>query len=293
MTGLKHGCVLLAEHDPAWKTLAGEAENELRSLLGDCAADVRHVGSTAIDGIRAKPILDLAVALRCPPQETELAKKLAPAGYLSRPQAAIGDELFFIRTAPGNPETVTHHIHVVAQGGMAWKNYVNFCDYLNSFPEKAREYEELKLRLAALYPNDRNAYTAGKAEWIAYALRKAMVWSYLGREIDMEVDRPIGYVHRKKLYTLVYPINYGYIPGVLGGDGEELDVYLLGVDRPVECFHARVIGIVHRKNDVEDKLIAAPVGMSFTSAEMAKAIFFQEQHYDTFVEGVEERGKLF
>ena len=287
MTGLKRGCVLLAEHDPAWKILAGETANDLHSLLGDCATDIRHVGSTAIDGIRAKPILDLAVALYSPLQEKDLAAKLTQAGYLYCPQAAIGDELFFIRTVPGDPETVTHHIHMVTQGGMAWKNYVNFCDFLNSFPEKAREYEALKLRLATLYPNDRNAYTAGKAEWITYTLRKAMVWSYLGREIDMEIDRPIGYVHHKKLYTLVYPINYGYIPGVLGGDGEELDVYLLSVDHPVERFHAHVIGIVHRKNDVEDKLIAAPVGMSFTPEEMEKAVFFQEQHYDSWIQGIE------
>ena len=114
--------------------------------------------------------------------------------------------------------------------------------------------------------------------------RKALVKSYLGKVVDIEIDRPIGYVHKKKNYDLVYPINYGYIPGVLGGDDEELDVYLMGVDEPVEKCTCRIIGIVYRRNDVEDKLIAAPVDMRFTAEEIAAAIHFQEQYYDTYVE---------
>ena len=58
---------------------------------------------------------------------------------------------------------------------------------------------------------------------------------WLGCTVTMETDRPIGYTHTKNGHTFTYPINYGYIPGVTGGDGEELDVYLLGVDRPVRC----------------------------------------------------------
>ncbi len=114
--------------------------------------------------------------------------------------------------------------------------------------------------------------------------RKAQVKSYLGKVIHIGIDRPIGYVHKKGEKVLHYPINYGYIPGVLGGDGEELDVYLLGVTEPVTEYTCKVIGIVHRENDVEDKLIAAPEGMSFTAEEMAKAIHFQEKYYDTYIE---------
>ena len=72
----------------------------------------------------------------------------------------------------------------------------------------------------------------------------------------------VGSIHPKHP-GLIYPINYGYIPNVLGGDGEELDVYLLGIDVPVEEYTARIIGIVHRHNDVEDKLVAAPEGFNF------------------------------
>ena len=107
---------------------------------------------------------------------------------------------------------------------------------------------------------------------------------YLGQTVSIEIDRPIGYIHRKGEKTLVYPINYGYIPGVLGGDGEELDVFLLGVDHPVETFTGHIIGIVYRADDVEDKLIMAPCGMDFTVEEMTAAVEFQEKYYKSHVE---------
>ena len=107
---------------------------------------------------------------------------------------------------------------------------------------------------------------------------------YMGKQVTIHIDRPIGYVHHKGEKTLVYPINYGYVPDVLGGDGEELDVFLLGVDHPVETYTGRIIGIVYRADDVEDKLIMAPEGMRFTVEEMTAAVHFQEKYYDSHVE---------
>ncbi|MBE6549041.1 MAG: inorganic pyrophosphatase [Ruminococcaceae bacterium] len=117
--------------------------------------------------------------------------------------------------------------------------------------------------------------------------RHAQVESYLGKTVDIEIDRPIGYVHHKGEKTLVYPINYGYIPNVLGGDGEELDVFLLGVDTPVECFTGRMIGIVYRADDVEDKLVMAPIGMTFSATEIAQAVRFQEKYYHTTIRALD------
>lgn len=114
--------------------------------------------------------------------------------------------------------------------------------------------------------------------------RKAQVKSYLGKRVVIGIDRPIGYVHKKENYSLTYPINYGYIPDVLGGDGEELDVYLLGVNEPVKEYECEIIAIAYRHNDVEDKLVGAPVGMNFTKEEIEAEIHFQEQYYDTEVE---------
>ena len=114
--------------------------------------------------------------------------------------------------------------------------------------------------------------------------RKTQVKSYLGKRVAIGIDRPIGYVHKKEQYSLTYPINYGYIPGVFGGDGEELDVYLLGVGEPVSEYECEIIAIVHRHDDVEDKLVGVPIGMRFTKDEIKAAISFQEQYYDTELE---------
>ena len=110
---------------------------------------------------------------------------------------------------------------------------------------------------------------------------------YLGQTVTIEIDRPIGYIHRKGDKTLVYPINYGFIPGVLGGDGEELDVYLLGVEHPVESYTGQIIGIVYRADDVEDKLVMAPEGVMFTAEQMAKAVQFQEKYYHTTIRALD------
>lgn len=119
---------------------------------------------------------------------------------------------------------------------------------------------------------------------LQFSMRKSLVKSYLGKTVTIGIDRPVGFVHKKESYSLTYPINYGYIPDVIGGDGEELDVYLLGVNEPVNEYTAKVIAIAHRRNDIEDKLIAAPEGMAFTKEEIENAIQFQEQYYNTEIE---------
>ena len=117
--------------------------------------------------------------------------------------------------------------------------------------------------------------------------RHAQVESYLGKTVTIEIDRPIGYEHHKGEKTLLYPINYGFIPGVLGGDGEELDVFLVGVDQPVSVYTGRIIGIGYRADDVEDKLIMAPEGVSFCAEEMARAVYFQEKYYQTTIRALD------
>ena len=84
--------------------------------------------------------------------------------------------------------------------------------------------------------------------------------SYLGKTVKITVDRPLGSAH-PSFPALIYPVNYGYIPGTVGGDGEEIDVYLLGVDEPVEEYTAKIIGVIYREDDAEQKLAAAPDGV--------------------------------
>lgn len=100
----------------------------------------------------------------------------------------------------------------------------------------------------------------------------------IGDWLKIKMDRPIGTVHPKHP-DLVYPINYGYVPGLIAPDGEEQDAYVLGVDEPLEEFTGRLIAVIHRFDDVEEKWVLAPEGMRFTKEQVEKMTHFQEQYY--------------
>lgn len=101
----------------------------------------------------------------------------------------------------------------------------------------------------------------------------------LGQAVHVVVDRPIGYCHK----GTVYPVNYGYIPCLMGGDGEEQDAYILGIHTPLSSFDGQVVGAIRRKNDVEDKLIVAPEGMVLHQGQIAEAVHFVEQYFDSCI----------
>lgn len=112
--------------------------------------------------------------------------------------------------------------------------------------------------------------------------RQWILHSLLGKTVHVEVDRPIGYCH----HGTVYPVNYGYIPGILAGDGEDQDAYILGITEPLSSFDGQVVGAIRRENDCEDKLIVAPEGMVFHQGEIAEAVHFQEQYFDYTVDSL-------
>jgi inorganic diphosphatase len=294
MIGLKRGTVKLFKHEKEWEIEAQNTIVRLKEILGDVIKDIQHVGSTSILTIKAKPIIDIALAIDDFNDILAYEKELKDAGFYYCPgaQASLRNQLLFACGSyyDGSGDLQTHFIHVVLTDSMDWINYINFRDYLNSTPSVAKAYEDLKVSLAEQAPIDsgREKYLKGKHAFIVYTLRKALVKSYLGKTVSISIDRPIGSVHPKH-QDIVYPINYGFIPNVLGGDGENLDVYLLGVNKPVQEYTAKIIGIVHRENDVEDKLIAAPEGVIFNQADIAEKIHFQEQYYKTHIEAVYQK----
>lgn len=287
MIGLKRGTVMLCDHEEEWEAEAQNTILRLKKILGNVANDIQHVGSTSIISIKAKPIIDIAVAVDSFDDVLALENELKKEGFYYRPTERDNQLLLACGSYyNGTGDMQTHFIHVVLTNSMEWIDYINFRDYLNRTPSVAEEYEKLKVSLAEKNPFDggREKYLAGKHDFIVYTLRKALVKSYLGKTVDIKIDRPVGYVHKNEGYSLTYPINYGFIPGVLGGDGEELDVYLLGVTQPVSEYRAKIIGIAHRNNDVEDKLIGAPENVMFTEKEITEVVHFQEQYYDTHIE---------
>lgn len=100
----------------------------------------------------------------------------------------------------------------------------------------------------------------------------------IGDMVKVTVDRPLGSYHPEHK-DLFYSVNYGYVEGITAADGEEQDAYILGVNEPVQEFVGRIIGIVHRFDDVEEKWIVAPENMSFSQEEMKEQIHFQEQYF--------------
>lgn len=104
----------------------------------------------------------------------------------------------------------------------------------------------------------------------------------IGSIVKVVVDRPMGTYHPKHA-DIFYPINYGYVPGVMASDGEEQDAYIIGVNEPVNEFEGKVIAIIHRFDDVEDKWVVAPIDRSFTEKQIMEQVSFQEQYFHTEV----------
>lgn len=287
MLGLKRGTVQLCEHEQAWEIEAQNTILRLKEILGAVIKDIQHVGSTSIPSIKAKPIIDIAIAVDDFEDVLLLEEELKKQGFYYRPKVDLGEQLLFASGSyyDSTGDLQTHFIHIVKTGSMDWRNYINFRDYLNSTPAVAKAYEDLKVLLAKQAPvdNGREKYLRGKHDFIVYTLRKALVYSYCEKMVDVVIDRPIGSVH-PKYEDMIYPLNYGFIPNVFGGDGGELDVYLMGLNVPVKEYKAKVIAIVHRHNDVEDKLVAAPEGMSFMKMEIEDAVRFQEQYFESEIE---------
>ena len=100
----------------------------------------------------------------------------------------------------------------------------------------------------------------------------------IGKIVKVTVDRPLGSYHPKHK-DIYYPINYGYIEGIIAPDGEEQDAYILGVNEPVEEFTGRIIAIIHRFDDVEEKWVVAPENIIFTKEEIMQQVEFQEKYF--------------
>lgn len=100
---------------------------------------------------------------------------------------------------------------------------------------------------------------------------------YLNKNVQVVMDRPLGSKHPK--HGFEYRTNYGYIPGTTSGDGEELDAYVLGVDKPLDKFQGICIAVIHRTDDDDDKLIVVPKGVTLTDDEIETMVKYQEKWF--------------
>jgi GrpB-like predicted nucleotidyltransferase (UPF0157 family) len=165
--GLARDRTVVRRYDLRWAQEFASEQERLRLLLAGLAADVEHVGSTAVPGLPAKPVLDIAVAVAGPDEVDQAAARLESAGYECRGDAGAEGGVIFVR----GPETWrTHCLHLVGRQDPQWGRYIVFRDALRTDAELRSAYAALKQALAARFPLDRPAYVRGKAPLIEATL---------------------------------------------------------------------------------------------------------------------------
>lgn len=170
MLGLKRDKVILLPHQTEWAKLFEQERALIETALAANVLEVQHIGSTAIPDLKAKPILDIAVAVRNFEDAFVCVAPLEHLGYLYRGEYGIARRHYFVK----GPEDVrSHHLHMLEIHSENWQNHLLFRNHLKAHSEVAAAYGELKMALARRYPNDREGYTEGKHDFVQSVLAKA------------------------------------------------------------------------------------------------------------------------
>ena len=157
--------VALEAYNDAWPARFVAERDRLLGLLPLSFIDIEHIGSTAVPGLMAKPIIDMLAGVASMAEARSLSPVLLDAAYTTSAEfnAALSDRQWFMRWADGHR---THHLHVVVHGSPAWAQHLRFRDALRADPVLAAAYAALKAELALRHPDDREAYTSAKAEFV-------------------------------------------------------------------------------------------------------------------------------
>jgi GrpB-like predicted nucleotidyltransferase (UPF0157 family) len=166
--------VEVVPHSPGWAAEFRAEADRLADRLGDEVVAVHHVGSTAIPGISAKPIIDLLLEAREVERLDGFHSEMAALGYEARGEFGIPGRRFFVKSA--GPRR-THHIHAFATGDPELERHLAFRDYMISHPDEARAYGRLKESLAEEFPTDIEGYMVGKDAFIKETEKVALAWS--------------------------------------------------------------------------------------------------------------------
>ena len=194
--------VVIADYNSAWPAQFAEEAAQVRAALGDSVVAIEHFGSTAVPGLSAKPIIDLLVAVRSLPEARARAvPALEALGYAYWAGDPAPDRMFFVKgLPPSGPRT--HHVHLVdlttsldpRLGEFTFADRLLFQDYLRAHPEEGQRYANLKRDLAARFPDDREAYTSGKTDYVYSVMQKARTAPQppiMGEQAKEPSDSPI------------------------------------------------------------------------------------------------------
>mgnify|MGYP005748426293 CR=1 FL=1 len=162
--------ITIEEWNPNWSKQFENEKMKLKGILSNKVISIEHIGSTSIEGIRAKPILDIAIGVNDLEIVKEFIEPLKQIGYEFVYHKDFPERRFFRK---GKWRAGTHHLHFYQFEGEHWNNQILFRDYLRNNPDVLREYQQLKIDLASKYRIDRSAYTENKAPFIQKVLQKA------------------------------------------------------------------------------------------------------------------------
>jgi GrpB-like predicted nucleotidyltransferase (UPF0157 family) len=165
--GLEPGRVRVTDYDPRWVELFTAERRRLLAACGSLACDIEHVGGTAVPGMCAKPVLDIAAGRPADQPQAAYVGALAQAGYECRGERGVPGRLFFRRGQP-----VAYHLHLVECGGPLWCDLLAFRDHFIANPDVARAFADVKRRLAERFPLDRDAYVDAKAVYVQQVLER-------------------------------------------------------------------------------------------------------------------------
>lgn len=165
--------VILTPHDPAWREQYKQEAARLTAVFQPILVAMHHIGSTAVPGIKAKPIIDIMIVVREITAVTNLIQPMASLGYVSKGENGIPGRHYF---RWGSNENHTHHVHVYPVNHLAIARHLNFRDYLRHHPADAVAYSQLKERLAQQHFSDPAAYTESKTVFIQTIDQKALAW---------------------------------------------------------------------------------------------------------------------
>lgn len=169
--GLQRGRVILREYNPEWKELFKEEKHQLEEILGSKIIIIEHIGSTAIPGIKAKPILDIMLAIEYLDNWQQIQKPLTQLGYEFRKD--FRKEQQHILFVKGSEESRTHYLKITELNSKFWIDNVLFRDFLTQNTKYRDQYQKLKERLSKQYQDNRELYTRDKEEFILKVLRQA------------------------------------------------------------------------------------------------------------------------
>ena len=168
--GVKRGTVRIIPYQEKWKEVFALEKKILQAILGSTALAIEHIGSTAVEGLQAKPIIDIAVKVEIIKEVQPFVEKLVSIGYQERVGRVEGPQRVF---ANQEEDIVTHHLHFIQSGYPEWNRKLLFRDYLRANEATRQDYEELKLNLFRLFSNQRGIYTNKKKGFIESLVEKA------------------------------------------------------------------------------------------------------------------------